>query len=76
MIHNRKNAAAVQRLPPEGQYCLFWPRLPEVDPARLLARAVLCSILPKSANRLALLIYCLHFQDQKLAGFAHRIPGR
>ena len=56
-LKNRENDAAVQWLPPEGQYCLFWPRLSEVDPARLLAWAVLCSILPKSANHSALLIY-------------------
>ena len=28
---------AVQWLPPKGHYCLFWPCLPEVDPAGLLA---------------------------------------
>ena len=48
---------AIQRLPPEGHYCLFWSRLSKVDPTRLLARAVPCSILPKSAHRSALLIY-------------------
>ena len=53
-----RTTIAVQRLPPEGQYCLFWPRLPEVEPARLLAWAVLCGILPKSADHSAHLIYC------------------
>ena len=35
-----RTTIAVQRLPPEGHYCLFWPFLPEVDPAWLLARSL------------------------------------
>ena len=54
---NRDNNDCSSAVATRGPILLILSRLHEVDPARLLAWAELCSILPNSANHSLLLIY-------------------